>query len=122
MLAAGRLNSIKAIVFSVGLALTIGASAPSALADEGQWSSWRSFDSEEVSVSFNQVKRDTWTWKFRNDGNRTITYMKFQYTDKDGTHSDLLPANLKPKAVHGGWTSFTASSNPSIRILEMKRQ
>lgn len=116
------MNCLKSSLCGLGFVLALGGSAPSAQADDGHWSSWRSFDSEEVSVSFNQVKRDTWTWKFRNDGNRTITYMKFQYTDKDGTHSDLLPIDLKPRAAHGGWTSFTASSNPSIRILELKRQ
>ena len=113
---------VRRAIVGLGLSLGLGLLATTVQADEGRWSSWRGFDSELVSVSFSQVERDTWTWKFRNDGGQTITYMKFQYTDKDGSHSDVLPVDLKPHAVHGGWASFTASSNPTIRILELKRK
>jgi hypothetical protein len=48
--------------------------------------------------------------------------MQFEYTDKDGTHPDVLPMNLKPGEVFGGWAAFTASSNPTIRILKITKK
>lgn len=85
------------------------------------WSPWYGIGND-VSVSVCQVSSDTWTWKFRNDGSTTITYMTFGYTDKDGDHPDILPGSLRPGAVIGGWAAFTASSRPTrIWIKEIQR-
>jgi hypothetical protein len=95
----------------------------SALAFAGNWSMWQSFSNNAgVSVSFSDVDSETYTWRFRNDGERTITFLSFEYTDKDGTHSDVLPGDLAPHAIFGGWAAFTASSRPTIRLLKVTRQ
>lgn len=88
------------------------------------WSPWQSLGSG-VSISVSQVNHTTWTWKFRNDGPGTITYMEFAYTDSEGDHKgglNVLPTSLKQGEVHGGWTSFTASSLPQVRIVKIERK
>lgn len=88
----------------------------------GDWSSWE-YVSNQVSVSYSQVQRDTWTWKFRNESaTTTITYLSFKYWDKDGEHSDVLPGSLRPGEAFGGWAAFTASSRPTIVIKEIERK
>ena len=100
--------------------LSIGLCSRTAHADT-QWSGFQSVGSG-VSVSFAQVNRDTWTWKFRNDEDTTITYMDFKYTDSKGDHKDTLPGSLGPHKVFGGWAAFTASSRPTIEISKIKRK
>ena len=109
------------IFVGAALALALGSVATETKADTGEWSRWRSFDRAHVSVSFLQVNRNTFTWKFRNDGASTITYMKFEYEDNDGTHVDFLPGSLRPNAAIGGWAAFTAVSMPTIRLVEVTR-
>ena len=86
----------------------------------GTWSAWQPCGNE-VSVSVTQVTHDTWTWKFRNDGSTTITHLDFTYTDSQGTHNDVMPVNLKPGEVFGGWAAFTSSSWPIIQLKTIKR-
>jgi hypothetical protein len=107
----------------LALAATLSImSMPRNVRADDSWSTWQSFEHARVSVSFNQVNKETWTWKFRNDGADTITFMEFEYTDKTGTHHDVLPGSLKPGHVFGGWAAFTASSNPSIHITKVTRK
>jgi hypothetical protein len=83
-----------------------------------------------VSVSFSAVDNTTQTWKFRNDGYNTISYMKFSYSYIDAntgryeTDTDILPGSLGPGEVFGGWAAFTANSRvaPTIRIVEIERR
>ncbi len=83
-----------------------------------------------VSVSFTPVDSTTYTWKFRNDGYNTITYMEFRYsyidvnTGQYETETDVFPGSLKPGEVFGGWTAFSAEtrSQPSITITNILRQ
>lgn len=82
-----------------------------------------SYLSNEVSVSYAQISRDTWTWKFLNNSNTTtVTSMTFQYTDTKGQHQGVLPGSLKPRASSGGVSAFTASSRPTITIKAIKRE
>ena len=112
-------SSLKARVTVVILLLVgLAAATPTARAD---WSTWQDVGNG-VWVSYTQVNRDTWTWKFKNVGTTTITYMRFTYEDKDGEHPDILPGSLRPNAVIGGWAAFTASSRPTINIVEINRR
>lgn len=89
-------------------------------AQQNNWSPWQPCGNS-VPVSFVQVAGlTTWTWKFRNDGAQTITYMDFYYTDNTGKYTDVLPGSLKPGAVIGGWTAFTANSAPTIQIKSIQ--
>jgi hypothetical protein len=84
------------------------------------WSAWSSIG-DDVSLSYARLTKETWTWKFRNDGSTVITFMTFTYTDADGEHPNALPGSLPPGAVYGGWGAYAASSPPSIVIKEIKR-
>ena len=109
----------KHILFTIFLGML---SVPTLQARVGDWSTWDNL-SNEVSVSYNQVQRDTWTWKFRNESAvSTITYMTFKYWDKDGEHRDVFPGRLRPGEVFGGWSAFTASSRPTIAITAIERK
>jgi hypothetical protein len=109
-----NMNAIKCAVFICVCSSSV------ALAES--WSRWEPFaNGADVSVSVSRVNKDTWTWRFRNDGPRTITFMTFEYSDKDGTHKDVLPGNLAPHAVFGGWSAFTASSSPHVHLTKVKR-
>jgi len=85
------------------------------------WSQWFNIGNN-VWVSYAQVDSSTWTWKFQNIDDRTITFMRFKYTDRDGVHEDVLPGNLKRNEAIGGWAAFTASSRPAIEILQIQRK
>ena len=85
------------------------------------WSSWSSIG-EDVSLSYMQLTKWTWTWKFRNDGPTSVTFMTFTYSDANGEHPDVLPGSLQPGAVYGGWGAYAASSPPIIVIREIRRK
>ena len=99
----------------------------SAYADN--WGIFRSLGGN-VSVSFAPVDNTTYTWKFRNDGIDTITYMDFRYSYIDAqtgayeTQTDVFPGSLGPGQVFGGWAAFSAKSRsePSIAITNIRRQ
>ena len=84
------------------------------------WSAWSSIG-DDVSLSYAQLTKETWTWKFRNDGSIAITFMTFTYTDANGEHPGVLPGSLKPGVVYGGWGAYAASSPPTIVIKEITR-
>jgi hypothetical protein len=105
--------SLSAVL--VGLFLNILPLTVPLRAQDGNWSTWQSCG-DNVSVSFDQVNSSTWTWKFRNDGTQTITYMDFNYTDNAGQHYDVMPGSLQPGQVIGGWAAFTAASVPTIQL------
>ncbi len=110
-------RSVLLVVAVLSLMFTLGRRPAEG---DPNWSPWQRFNGgAPVSVSFTQVNRDTWTWKFRNDGARPIVLLKFQYTDRDGTHADILPGDLQPGQVFGGWAAFTASSSPTIRLTQI---
>jgi hypothetical protein len=94
----------------------------------GQWSPWQDAG-DDISVSFTKVIKDAlnpqeylWTWRFRNDGSSAVSVLQFNYTDKDGNHSDRSPSPLKPGEILGGWSAYTASSSPTLRIDQVTRQ
>jgi hypothetical protein len=95
----------------------------SALAARGDnWTQWVPFGNS-ISIRFLQVNRDTCTWQFRNDTNRTLTTLNFNIDNTDADtgaqdHStDLLPYPLKPGQAIGGWAVFSANANCStVRI------
>lgn len=93
----------------------------SAQAGESGWSTYERIG-YGLSVSYCRVDRETWTWKFRNDENTTVNYLRFKYIDSEGEHADTLPVDLEPYQAVGGWTAFTASSRPIIRVTQIKRQ
>ena len=87
----------------------------------GDWQPWQSAGNG-VSVSFKQVNKDTWTWRFRNDAASTITFLEFSYDD-NGPHTDVLPATLASGESFGGWSAFTASSpRINLRLTKVKRE
>ena len=111
----------KRILFTLFLGM-LSISTLQVRAGSGDWSTW-DYLSNQVSVSYNQVQRDTWTWKFRNESaDTTITYMSFKYRDKDGEHTDVFPGRLRPGEAFGGWSAFTASSRPTIVITAIERK
>ena len=111
----------KRILFTLFLGL-LSISTLQARAGSGDWSTW-DYLSNQVSVSYNQVQRDTWTWKFRNESaTTTVTYMSFKYWDKDGEHRDVFPGRLRPGEVFGGWSACTARSRPTIVITAIDRK
>jgi len=117
---------MKKKLISCILALAILAAAGSAYATN--WSMFYVLNNN-VSVSFAPVDGTTYTWKFRNDGYNTITYMEFTYTYMDAntyqykTEKDVLPGTLRPGEVFGGWSAFTAvsRSQPVITITKINR-
>jgi hypothetical protein len=73
--------------------------------------------------------KNTWSWDFRNDGADTITSMKFSYVARspDGstfTRNDVVPGDLRPGQMIGGWIAFMteSTSEPTIVIKEVKRR
>jgi hypothetical protein len=93
----------------------------SSCASPTDWREWWSIG-DDVSVSYAQITKQTWTWRFRNDGSTDITYMTFTYIDANGEHSDVLPGSLAPGKVYGGWGAYAASSRPMIVIKEIRRE
>jgi hypothetical protein len=109
-------QSRRLLLVVLGAVLFCGWQVPSARADS-TWSTWQSFGNG-VSVSFKQVDRAIWTWKFRNDDEfRTITSMSFNVSDDSGAHGDSLPGILRPGNVFGGWAAFTADATVPERIV-----
>jgi hypothetical protein len=103
---------------TIGLSLVLALAAflPNRLRADVYWGNWQPIG-YNVSVSVALVPgTSTWTWKFRNDGVFTITYLDFNYTDSTGTHYDVLPVPLAQGQAFGGWGSFTSSSYPIIQI------
>jgi hypothetical protein len=120
-------NVLLAMTLSVGLPLLPMPSAlahtqgnVSAVPMSSDWSAYE-YLGNGVSVSYCQVNNTTWTWKFRNDGDTTITYMSFEYVDTRGSHSDVIPSNISPGGSSGGWSVYTAYSKPDIRIKSVSR-
>ncbi|HEY3121722.1 MAG TPA: hypothetical protein VGL15_13935 [Vicinamibacteria bacterium] len=91
---------------------------------------WRDIG-HEVSVRVWPLTgvENTWSWDFRNDGAETITLMKFSYVTRtpDGstfTRNDVVPGDLRPGQMIGGWIAFMAesTSEPTIVIKEVKKR
>jgi hypothetical protein len=101
------------------LAVVMMILAPAAMADI-VYDNWLPCGNG-VSVSIAQVDSATWTWKFRNDGDDTITYMDFWYTDITGKNYDVFPFPLQPGTAFGGWGTFTAASSPTIQLKTVQR-
>lgn len=108
------------------LAMVVGLLAATASIQADDWTSFWSVGNN-VSVSFVRVDNSTYAWKFRNDGYRTISYMKFTYSYFDAnsgqfrTDVDFLPGRLRPGDVVGGWAAFSANtrSQPRIQLVEV---
>ncbi|BCM92470.1 hypothetical protein IAD21_04350 [Abditibacteriota bacterium] len=116
-----QMDKMKKAVFLFAFAFTLVVAACVNAAYASNFGPY-SYVSHEVSVSYAQIKGDTWTWRFLNNSDSTtITYMAFKYRDKDGEHANILPGQLKPGAAFGGRAIFTASSRPTIIIKEIKR-
>ena len=92
----------------------------SSCASPTDWREWSSIG-DDVSLSYSQLTKQTWTWRFRNDGSTAITFMTFTYTDVDGEHPDVLHGSLAPGKVYGGWGAYAARSRPIIVIKEIRR-
>jgi hypothetical protein len=85
-----------------------------AYADRGPW---QSIGDGQVEVSFSQVKGDMCTWQIKNTGSNTLKTFEFSYTytpaenpSSQKTDKDILPYPLKPGAVIGGWTVYSAAT------------
>jgi len=117
---------MKRRLISCMFVVAILAAAASAYATN--WSPFYSV-TNNVSASFAPVDATTYTWKFRNDGLTTITYMEFTYSYVDAntglykTGKDVLPGTLRSGEVFGGWSAFTAvsRSQPLITITKINR-
>ncbi|HEY2943730.1 MAG TPA: hypothetical protein VGN09_14955 [Vicinamibacteria bacterium] len=91
---------------------------------------WRDIG-HEVSVRVWPVTgiKDTWSWDFRNDGVEAIRYLEFRYVARsaDGAtliRTDVVPRELRPGQVVGGWMAFMAesTSEPTIAIKEVNKR
>ncbi len=106
----------------VGMALAgvvLAAAAPTA--DAAGYGPWISLGSG-VSVRFMNIGPGQ-TWMFRNDGPKSIVLLRFTYTDRKGTHPDVLPVTLKPGQGFGGWGSFLSTGRVTrMQIREIKRK
>jgi len=75
-----------------------------------------------VSVRFANVGSGQ-TWQFRNNGPKSIVLLRFTYTDRKGTHPDVLPVTLKVGQGFGGWGSFLSTGKVTrLQIREIKRK
>ena len=69
-----------------------------------------------------------YTWRFRNDSYNKVTFMRFHYwgtcDGEDAGANDVLPGNLAPNGIFGGWAAFTAvtSSPPTFTVTEIERE
>lgn len=109
---------------------------PAVIADDDPCWSYFTPLGNSISVSFCKVKNasrdeegDTWTWKFRNDGYDTISYLEYTYTEyhidyTNEEHNDYFPGTLGPGKIFGGWAAFTAEStrSPTLRIKKIERR
>lgn len=92
-----------------------------AAAQDGNWGPWRS-TGVGISIRFARVNNTTLTWSFRNDTNRVLESMDFDYTFVDAdtnmqtTQHDLLPYALRPGGAVGGWTAFSANTRGAVTI------
>ena len=109
------INFVATRYWSLIVAILALAGVTTAQAED-KWSSFEDIG-QGVSVSYCQVSKTMWTWKFRNDQQTTITYLAFTYSDKDGAHRDIFPGSLAGGKAFGGWAAFTASSRPTIRTV-----
>jgi hypothetical protein len=106
---------MRYVIVAVTLCGLVSCSTPGS-----EWSAWSSLGGD-VSVSYTPLTKETWTWRFRNDGSDAITFMAFTYTDSDGEHPGVLPGPLRPGKVYGGWGAYGASSPPTIVIKDIRR-
>jgi hypothetical protein len=87
-----------------------------------EWSAWSSIG-DDVSLSYTQLTKETWTWRFRNDGSTAITFMTFTYTDADGEHPGVLPGSLEPGMVDPGSDSSKETSGlwrpPAVKVISI---
>lgn len=94
---------------------------PIAKAQDGNWGAWRS-TGVGISIRFSRVNNKTLTWSFRNDTNRVLESMDFDYsfvdadTNTQTTQHDLLPYPLRPGSAVGGWTAFMANTRGPVSI------
>ncbi len=94
---------------------------PTAEAQDGNWGAWRS-TGVGISIRFARVNNTTVTWSFRNDTNRVLESMDFDYsfvdadTNMQTTQHDLLPYALRPGGAVGGWTAFMANTRGSVSV------
>lgn len=112
----------------IASAFTLAFVAISAYAE---WGPWQTIGDGMVAVSFSQVNNDTCTWKIKNTGSTTLKTLEFSYTYvpadspySQKTDKDILPYPLKPGAVVGGWTAYSASTHrcPStLGTLKLER-
>ena len=111
---------------------TAGEIAFSSNLSMDEWGYWE-YLGNGVSVRFKIVQRNyengypLWTWQFKNDLDSKVTYLEFMYTEyqySSKEHKDVFPGTLGGGKAFGGWAAFTAVSSrqPSIRIIEIKRQ
>jgi hypothetical protein len=83
-----------------------------------EWGPWQTIGDGQVEVSFSQVKSDMCTWQIKNTGSNTLKTFEFSYTYvpvnssySQKTDKDILPYPLKPGAVIGGWTAYSAGTH-----------
>jgi hypothetical protein len=88
-----------------------------AISAYAEWGPWQTIGDGKVAVSFSQVDQNTCTWQIKNTGSHTLSVFDFSYTytpnenpHTQKTDKDTLPYPLKPGAVVGGWTVYSAST------------
>lgn len=95
------------------------------LAQGASWGAWQSYGSNGVvQISFARVNATTMTWKFRNgSANCTLKPFNFRYTYTDAdtgqftAQNDIMPENLGPGQVLGGWTAFSANTRGGVEVM-----
>ena len=96
----------RSLVLLVTLLLCLGTQSASAYPA----GTWQRIPNEPLSIKIEQVNRTTWTWWFRNEHNKTISF-DFSYRDSTGLHNDVF-IPTQPGGNRGGWTTFTSEGFP----------
>jgi len=95
-------------------------------AEKITWGPWEPTGFEGISVSFSTImpiapQKNSITWKFINQTDKTISWFKYQWDDASGHQSDTFDYSLKPGAIKGGWNAANFGPLPisNFKITEV---
>ncbi|MGD0906815.1 MAG: hypothetical protein ABSA96_04495 [Candidatus Acidiferrales bacterium] len=107
------------VVFAL-IAALVGVVQPPVKA-QSAWGPWET-TGVGISIRVARVNNTTVTWAFRNDTNRTLRSMDFDYTFVDAgtnqvtTQHDILLFPMASGGSFGGWTAYTANTRGEVSI------
>ena len=105
---------MKTKLYCLFITLTLLAGIHQAVAQN--WDNWHPLGNNAVRQLCTSSRQHLLDLEVSKYCTATITYMDFYITDSTGQHTDVLPGNLAPGAIIGGWAAFTAVSPPTILV------